>query len=128
MDYIYDNFAWDHCNKNDVSGENEWSTGYTDGVTSESGATDAEPRVATKPFTFSGGVNPGTWGGDTFKSLRPGNIKASDSIEQYRSEIEAYRIDGKTKPSKVLNARVGDTADQYNTVMKLLGDTDIKSQ
>jgi hypothetical protein len=120
MDYIYDNFKWDHCNKDDTSGEDSFSTGYTDGVTSESESSDSEPRIASeKPFTFSGGINPSSWSGETFKSLRPGAIKTSDSIDSYREAIKQYKEDGKVRPGKNLQAH-GALKNQYTRVMNLL--------
>jgi hypothetical protein len=123
MDYIYDHFKWDHCEKDDTSGEEAFSTGYTDGVTSESDSSDTEPKITSeKPFTFTGGVNPGSWQGETFKSLRPGNIMKSDSIDSYRAAVKKFMADGKVVPGKNLQSHHALKA-KYTEVMDILEKT-----
>jgi len=111
--YIYDKFTWDHCDKNDAAGQEAFTTGYLDG----SSASGEDSGSADSGMTFAGGVTPGTWGGDSYKSIKQSSVRPSVSIEEHRNAVKAGLKPGK---SLAKTPRSPGSAEDYNKVMELL--------
>lgn len=113
--YIFDNFEWTHCDKSDSIGEDGFTTGYLDGVEG-SGESSTTSATDGDIMTFSGGIMPGHWGGETYRDIKPAQMKQSMSMAERRAAIAAGLKPGKNLQKTPRASSVSD----YDAVMSLL--------